>query len=150
MGAPSWERLVLLHACPDGDFFENTRGSQRVKVWSKTFFVAWLQMAETYWIVLRGTSSICCIRVLKFCANFLWKIAFFPAQLQSRSFVRGSAPFILPLLFISFYNPSLFREDNIIARRRSDVYILFLFIRTTAFERAFILSSASIAKYRFR
>ena len=44
----------------------------------------------------------------------------------------------------------LFREDNIIARRRSDVYILFLFIRTTAFERAFILSSASIAKYRFR
>ena len=32
MGAPSRERLVLLHAWPDGDFFENTRGSQRVKL----------------------------------------------------------------------------------------------------------------------
>ena len=31
MGAPSKERLVLLHAWPDEDFFENTRGSQRVK-----------------------------------------------------------------------------------------------------------------------
>ena len=32
MGAPSRERLVLLHAWPDGDFFEKTRGSQRVKI----------------------------------------------------------------------------------------------------------------------
>ena len=32
MGAPSKKRLVLLHAWPDGDFFENTRGSQRVNL----------------------------------------------------------------------------------------------------------------------
>ena len=32
MGASNRERLVLLHAWPDGDFFENTRGSQRVKM----------------------------------------------------------------------------------------------------------------------
>ena len=31
MRAPSRERLVLLHAWPDGDFFENTPSSQRVK-----------------------------------------------------------------------------------------------------------------------
>ena len=31
MGAPSRERLVLVHAYSDGDFFENTRASQRVK-----------------------------------------------------------------------------------------------------------------------
>ena len=35
MGAPSRERSVLLHAWPDGDFLENTRGSQRVKKVSK-------------------------------------------------------------------------------------------------------------------
>ena len=32
MGAPSRERLVLLHAWPDGNFFEKTRGSQRVDI----------------------------------------------------------------------------------------------------------------------
>ena len=31
MGAPSRERLVLLHAWPHGDFFESTRASQRVQ-----------------------------------------------------------------------------------------------------------------------
>ena len=35
IGAPGRERLVLLHAWPDGDFFENTHGSERVKEESK-------------------------------------------------------------------------------------------------------------------
>ena len=30
MGVPGRKRLVLRHASPDGDFSENTRGSQRV------------------------------------------------------------------------------------------------------------------------
>ena len=35
MGVPSGERLVLRHEWPDGDFSENTRGSQRDKLEAK-------------------------------------------------------------------------------------------------------------------
>ena len=36
IGAPGRERLVLLHAWPDGDFLENTCDSQRVKELKET------------------------------------------------------------------------------------------------------------------